>query len=416
MRRLTVIAAALALAGCTLDLDRLRRGGDGGLDEDASIDGSIDASADAGADSGSDHDAGPPDGGCACIPTGGWVSERPGVAAGDILAVHTSDLDRDGAVDLIVTTSNTASQVLYGILPSCSAGGGFESAALITELPAGRIPAIVDRDGDEDDDVVVSDGASGVTFFEGETGFTRWTLLERETIPVGVASTRALVARLDFVGDPDVLIFGGGSLVQWMSVSERSVRPVATLTSEAVAAATTTESGGSGVITLAFVTAAESVEMIRTVSSGSFIVDGVLPLPEGARPTDVAFANIDSDADHELLVADAGSSAMLVFQPLGSGSYGDRTAFAVTDPPSAIAMADLDDDGLIELVVASRVSSTIRILDPRSGIEEAFVAGVPGPLDVVVTDLESDGRVDLVAGGGSGLGAQLTVLRARCEP
>ena len=165
------------------------------------------------------------------------------------------------------------------------------------------------------------------------------------------------------------------------------------------------------------ITAAGAVEMLRTVSSSAFIADPALTLPDGARPTDVAFVNVDVDPEDELLVADAGGSAVLVFEPEGSGTYGARTAFGVTDPPSAIAAGDLDGDGILELIVASRDRSTIRIFDSGTRSEEDVIVGVTGPLDVVVTDLEGDGRADLVVGGGSGsVGAQLTVLRAACVP
>jgi hypothetical protein len=406
MRAAALAALVVVVTGCSLDLERLRRG------SDASTDASADAApADSGTADAAPTDGSRPDSGCAvCTTRTRWNRELPGVMGTQVLAVHASDLDLDGAVDVLATLRDSTTELLYGTLPGCSTPGAFASTRVVA-IPTARTPAIYDRDSDGDADVAVPDGTARVLLMTGETEFTRWTLLPPSLALLDFTASVAVPAELDLDGDLDTLVFGGDTLVQWVSTPDGTTHDLARLTAEPIAAAATSRSGGAAVITVAFATVGGTVEIGRVIGAG-FTSDGALPGVAGA--TDLVFVDLDVDGDDELVIADSVARVLWVFAPAG-GTYGSATSIPIDDPPTTVTAGDVTNDGVVELVVGSRDASTILIVDSVARTVVETIASVAGPNDVVVTDLERDGLADLVVGGGDTVAARVTVLRAACD-
>ena len=137
-----------------------------------------------------------------------------------------------------------------------------------------------------------------------------------------------------------------------------------------------------------------------------------LPRLPNSAPESVFSADIDRDGDLDLLVAHARGIQWL--DNLRQGRFVDRTASAGVQPDAPMrsaAAADLNQDGFPDVVAAGQ---GVRIWSNQAGSGDRRLL-VPTTLDglptdgdfhqVVATDLDNDGRKDLVLAGPKGLAA-----------
>lgn len=147
-------------------------------------------------------------------------------------------------------------------------------------------------------------------------------------------------------------------------------------------------------------------------------------LGAGADPRDIASADLDSDGDRDLVVAntiEGNGSANDQIQVLtndGAGSFA-TTSYTVTRSPEAIATGDVNGDNVPDVVTVSSADPAA----PGDDVASVFVntgtgllqspqniaTGGSFPLGVEVVDLNADGRRDLaIANAESGT---TTILR-----
>jgi hypothetical protein len=125
-----------------------------------------------------------------------------------------------------------------------------------------------------------------------------------------------------------------------------------------------------------------------------------LPLDFGAQEpgdTTIAFADIDGDADHDLLVAtnQAVIFSLSVFRNTGNGALAPRVDQTVDG--SAMTVGDLDGDQRAEVIITSLDSTTV-LANDGTGV---FTPGTPFPSQrlAVLHDLDADGHLDLATYG-----------------
>jgi len=158
---------------------------------------------------------------------------------------------------------------------------------------------------------------------------------------------------------------------------------------------------------------------------GTFLAARSFATPRA--PYQAAAADLDGDHRNDLAVAlnstTPGGIALLFQDPAVTGDFGNAVHVPVGAAGTTVATADLDDDGRIDLLHASSSTDSVRdgvylaLQDPNvPGTFRPAVRLAAGqrPLQVAITDLDADGRLDLVVanGGINAQGAGITVLLA----
>jgi gliding motility-associated-like protein len=136
-----------------------------------------------------------------------------------------------------------------------------------------------------------------------------------------------------------------------------------------------------------------------------------------ANPSSIAIADVDGDGKKDVVVTDYNPSRISIFRNIGAGAF-DPTSLAapVTLLPGGltrdIVVADLDGDGKLDFVVAE--GSTIVLIRNRTtpGMISAAMfeakVNLPGaaPVAAAVRDLDADGKPEIVS-----VGSQLAVYK-----
>ncbi|WP_428233128.1 FG-GAP-like repeat-containing protein [Flavobacterium sp.] len=130
----------------------------------------------------------------------------------------------------------------------------------------------------------------------------------------------------------------------------------------------------------------------------------------GTAPYSVAIGDLDGDGKSDLAVANANSHTISVFRntttsgSIGAASFATKVDFATNYNPRSIAISDLDGDGKLDLVAANYVDGSVSVLrnTATSGTITAssfatkvdFITG-SGSYSVAIGDLDGDGKPDL---------------------
>ena len=264
----------------------------------------------------------------------------------------------------------------------------FLTAALAAEPAAAAnnlglpLPAIVGNgaqtitgDLDLDGNLDVASAGVNVRYGDGDGGFTSASYSTGELIPVGIASG-------DFNED---------------------LRPDLVSTGFAVGAS-----------------------VLLNDPAGGFEAAATVP---GSQTGGVATGDFDGDAHLDIAVNSSG--VVRVFRGDGNGGFAAGIDFPGGSGAGALAASDLDGNGRDDLIAGDVTADTVDVLLAKSGPLttgpgglEIFDAAVPhataaDPQRVLVTDLDGDGKRDLVVNGASlqalygdglgGFGAAVTV-------
>jgi tetratricopeptide (TPR) repeat protein len=282
------------------------------------------------------------------------LEEHPLTGAGAVLAIV--DIDGDGDEDLIGVNPNlpgaSSHRVDLGLFVDESATSG------LAGVPASNAVAPADFDNDGFRDLLFA-GDAGVTLMRNRGDGTFENVTDAAELSVTSGGTRALWADLDHDGDLDVLVYGAASRVL--------------------------RNDGDG--TFSDVTA-------------TWGFDGGVPL------RDVAFGDMDDDGDLDLVAATA--TGPLLFTNDRGGSF-RAVEVGLTDQGSAntVAVVDLDADGALDLAFGSARGTRVWLNTGLGEFRSATRAAAPADRALRPIDFDNDGLWDLVAGGTSGL----TLLR-----
>jgi hypothetical protein len=153
-----------------------------------------------------------------------------------------------------------------------------------------------------------------------------------------------------------------------------------------------------------------STNSLLTTNSFARRVD--LPAIGGTsdNPYGIVAADVNGDGKLDLVACDSSKNQILVYRNLSSGgplttnSFAAPLAFAVGADPRYVRVTDLDGDGRPDLVCGCSAGNVVSILQnvgaPGSLTTASFAAHVDlpagaGARDVAVADLDGDGRLDL---------------------
>jgi hypothetical protein len=128
-------------------------------------------------------------------------------------------------------------------------------------------------------------------------------------------------------------------------------------------------------------------------------------LATGAKPFSVTVADLNGDGRPDLAVANQYGFNVSVLLGNGNGTFQAQQTFAADSFPASVVVSDVNGDGRPDLVVANRgsvhsvsIGDVSVLLGNGNGTfqaQQTFAAGA-GPISVAVSDLNGDGRPDLV--------------------
>ena len=289
-----------------------------------------------------------------------WLAE---LTAGSLpVALASADFDIDGRSDLFL--ANYSSNTVFVLR---NLGGSFTAVQTIAVGTGPVSLAILDFDADGLTDLAVANQASNtLSVLRNLAGsFAVWSTLAAASSPSIVSS-----GDLDGDGYPE-LVELGTALLQYPNQSGAGFGPPVDL----------------------------------TVGGGSTSMALLDPDGDGDRDIVVTSLNVEINPPHE------GLPDLRVLTNSGNGTFALGGHVAVGDDPRAIAGADLDGDADLDLVVANNESGTLSILLNDAGLPalEQFPAGYQA-YAVAAADLDGDGDRDLAVANPGSLSSSVSVL------
>ena len=148
----------------------------------------------------------------------------------------------------------------------------------------------------------------------------------------------------------------------------------------------------------------EARVLLTDGSSGTSPISAVTSLPTAAGPVDVAVGDFDDDGELDVAAALEARVSVHLGQGLGM-NFAAATVHDVDDGTVGIVAVDLDGDGLDDIVTANANGSiTVLVSIDGQTFEDARTIAVPGaPTDLSTADFNEDSLPDVavVADGGA---------------
>ncbi|MEQ1604766.1 MAG: VCBS repeat-containing protein [Pyrinomonadaceae bacterium] len=332
-------------------------------------------------------------------------------------SMASGDLDGDSKVDLVVTNSSSTLRVLR----NTTSGTSISFAPFIDfdlTSSGGYATRISDFDGDGRRDILVASNvgilaARNISSVPGSINFAPTISFLSAVDAVAIADfdgdnrpDSAGVSRLNIVtvlknqSNPGSILFGSPG------VTGVGQGPQRLLTGDF------DTDGDIDIVTLNQVAGSLTILRNQTVAPGPIAFEARLELALGINainPFSVALANLDGDTLPDIITANSSSGNISILRNLNTSAGVARFAesMQVASPPNsgpyAITAGDLDSDGRADVVVSNSTSNTISIFQNNSNSAGSIVLLTPSqkqvgasPQDVVLADLDSDQKVDVV--------------------
>jgi hypothetical protein len=343
------------------------------------------------------------------------TSYETGFTAWDLTA---GDLDGDGDHDIVLATTGSSSTGDMSILRN-RGRGSFEPL----RFSSGFNPhdaAIADFDDDGKADIVVAQAGT-------ETGSIHLQRAHFRFGPPDLAETDLLVGSVehsdvDHDGDLDLTIaindpYGGIGYVQVMENNGKAVFSPgqvleAGLTSEGhvghVQPADLNGDGWDDMVWSLNQFSEPVGPIVTSLNDGTGHFGPAVVFPGTARNDFVAVGDLDDDGDLDLASAQF-TQQIAVYLNRGDATFGAARLLPVAEFPGMVIASDLSGDGLVDLATvhngvygsSKAISVLIGTGDARFAAPVTYEVG-QGPIEIVATDLDDDGDLDLVTSNNGG--------------
>ncbi|MFI5183412.1 MAG: FG-GAP-like repeat-containing protein [Vicinamibacteria bacterium] len=320
--------------------------------------------------------------------------------------VAVADFNGDGALDLAITlvfnenifSPSSAVDVLLG-----DGRGGFASrglAAIAFSGPTSIVAGDFDGDGRPDLAVALSQTDNlAVLMGNGDGTF------QPASYPSAGANPLFVVAG-DLDGDGKVDLVAVNNVSSSLSVLRGNgdgsfQAPVGYPALGGPIGVSTADLNGDGKADVAVTNNLANTVQIFLGSPAGTLRSG--SVATGVDPTAVAFGDFDGDGVPDMVVASETSKTVLVFLGEGGGQFRPFTTFLVPLPASSvqsIQVADFNNDGKSDLAISTDIG-TLVLLGNGDGTFSFPQAGDGAMGQVLASDLDHDGNVDLVTAGSS---------------
>ena len=122
---------------------------------------------------------------------------------------------------------------------------------------------------------------------------------------------------------------------------------------------------------------------------------------EKSHPLYLCSADVNSDNQMDIILADTGLDSVVVFLGYGNGSFGAMLTYStgVGSGPGWVALGDFNGDNVVDMVSANTGTYSIGILLGNGNGSFTLTSSylfVSSPLSVAVGDIDNDNRLDIV--------------------
>ena len=340
--------------------------------------------------------------------------------------VVAADINGDGKVDLISVSTNTLTVLTNNGI------GVFGSNATLTVGNGPTSVAAADVNGDGKVDLITANfnyGSGNTLTVLTNNG--KGVFGSNATLTVGSGPRYVVASDVNGDGKLDLISanYGGGN-GNTLTVLTNNGKGVfgsnATLTvGSGPYCVVAADVNGDGKLDLISANYGDGNGNTLTVltNNGIGVFGSNATLTVGLGPRSIVAADLYGHGKLDLISANINNGTLTVLTNNGTGVFGSNTTLNIlniSSPPRWVVAADVNNDGKLDLICANLVDCTLTVLTQIPGPPPliAFVSSTfavsNGPNWVVATDVNGDGKLDLISANygtsDNGGGFTLTVL------
>jgi hypothetical protein len=319
--------------------------------------------------------------------------------------LDAGDFDRDGVVDLLVTTPSANAIELLMLRPT----GALRSRLVLGAAGQSRGARLADVTGDGWLDVVYSDFIRNFVAVipNNRTG---GVFSDLGTRPVAAAPQGVAIGDFNRDGRMDAAVASTGSTSLTILEGIATATPVR----RTIAAGftlnvlTAVDINGDGWLDLAATSTDSNRLVLFRGGAAGFAAASVATA--GNSPRGLTTGDVNADGRPDVLVANRSSSSVSIFLGRSNGSFSLTSTGQLPAGAGAraIAAADFNNDGRVDIVSGNETAATVTFFDNDTALVPAAfslrrqavgdgVYGLGGG-DTVIADFNEDGRPDFING------------------
>lgn len=323
--------------------------------------------------------------------------------------ITIGDINGDSKPDLVVAnfSANTISVLKNAGTPGSITASSFAAKVTFTTWTAPEIGTVGDLDGDGKPDIAVLNSNSNViSIFRNLMLPPLQPVITSFSPTSGPIGTTVTINGSNFSATPsdNIVWFGAVKATVTAATNTQLIVTVPAGASYHPVSVTVNElTAFSG---LPFKV---TFKAIRTIDGTAFSpkVDFI----SGTAPFSSGISDIDGDGKPDLIIANVNSNSISVFRntsssgSISAGSFDPKVDISTGSNPYNLAIGDIDGDGKPDLAVTIWNSNKVTVLRNTStagsvtassfAAKVEFPAGT-GPMGIVISDIDGDGRPDLV--------------------